>query len=321
MGSISEPKPEIYLLEEFPPTAVEYARTLFKTIEPNDPEINNWHQNATSILVREKTISAHDIQTASQLRAIGKQGVGIDIIDQEACAKRGIPVLNTPGANAQSVAELVLTLTMAVARQLRKITVTQASSSSQEVRKEHCSGMTIAGKTVGIVGMGNIGLAVARIFHGGLGCSIVAYDPFAPAGAWPDISHTRVNTLEDLLPHADVLTLHLPLTPETRNTISWLQLQSMKKDAILINAARGGIVNEEHLIKALNEGLLYGAGLDCHDDEPPTLQKHERLWATGKVISTPHIGATTTETQIHTATTALKRVYEYLTGLPPPGKA
>lgn len=309
MGSL-EPRPTIYLLESFPQAAVEHCRSLFNTVLHTDPEVNNWRENATAILVRESIISADDIAQAKNLRVIGKQGVGIDIIDQKACARRNIAILNTPGANAQSVAELVLALTMAVARQLRTIVVNQAAG--MEVRKEHCSGTTLHGKTVGIVGMGNIGLAVGRIFRGAFESPIFAYDPFAAKDAWPELDHTRVDNLEEMLPHVDVLTLHLPLTPKTRGFIGAPQLRKMKKNAILINAARGGIVNEEDLITALSEGSLHGVSLDCHVEEPPILGRYEKLWATGKVISTPHIGATTSETQIHTATTALNRVYNYL---------
>ncbi|KAL2821150.1 D-isomer specific 2-hydroxyacid dehydrogenase [Aspergillus granulosus] len=310
MGSTG-PRPTIYLLEQFPPAAVQHCQSLFNTVLSTDAEVKNWRENATAILVREVTISADDISQAKKLKAIGKQGVGIDIIDQDACAQRGIAILNTPGANAQSVAELVLSLTMAVARQLRTIVVNQAAN--LEVRKEHCFGTTLQGKTIGIVGMGNIGLAVGRMFRGAFNSPILAHDPFAPKDAWSDLYHTRVDEFADMLPHVDILTLHLPLTPKTRNFIAAPQIRKMKKNAILINAARGGIINEEDLINALNEGLLYGVGLDCHDEEPPTLGRYSKLWASGRVISTPHIGATTSETQIHTATTALNRVYEYLT--------
>lgn len=311
MGSIGAVKPTIYLLEVFPPKAVEYCQQYFHTILPTDPEITNWKQNATAILVREKIISSEDINGAPNLRVIGKQGVGIDIIDQDACSARGIPILNTPGANAQSVAELVLALTLAVARQLGSIAVKQAAG--REVRKEHCSGLMITGKTIGVIGMGNIGLAVARIFQNAFGVNVYAYDPFAPRDAWQDVAHTRVQEVAELLPYVDILTLHLPLNEGTRDLIAWPQLQAMKHDAILINAARGGIVNEIDLLRALQEGVIGGAGLDCHNTEPPVLKKYEKFWATGRVISTPHIGATTKETQVHTATTALNRVYEYLT--------
>ncbi|KAH7138451.1 D-3-phosphoglycerate dehydrogenase-like protein [Dendryphion nanum] len=306
-------KSNIYLLEQFPPQAIQHCQSLFNTILPDDPEIENWRENADSILVREKIISAEDIAKARRLRAIGKQGTGIDIIDQDACAKHGISILNTPGVNAQSVAELVLSLTMAIARQLRDISVKQAAG--LEVRKEHCCGTTLIGKTVGIVGMGNIGSAVARMFRGAFGASIYACDPFAPDDIWTDIPHSRVRNWEEMLPHVDVLTLHVPLNAETRGLVGAVQLRSMRPGSILINVARGGIVNENDLIIALEEGWIYGAGLDCHEEEPPTLQKYERLWATGKVVSTPHIGATTAETQVLTSTAAIDRVFKYLNSL------
>ena len=310
MGSIT-PKPTIYLLEVFPPKAVEYCQQRFHTILPTDPEVDHWREKASAILVREKTISAEDINSAPNLRVIGKQGVGIDIIDQDACDARGIPILNTPGANAQSVAELVLALTLAVARQLGPIVSKQAVG--KEVRKEHCSGLMLTGKTIGVIGMGSIGLAVAQMFQGAFNVKVYAYDPFAPMDAWGDVPHMRVQEVAKLLPHVDVLTLHLPLNKDTRNLIAWPQLKVMRSDSILINAARGGIVKEDDLLRALQEGVIAGAGLDCHKTEPPVLKDYEEFWATGRVISTPHIGATTKETQVHTATTALDRVYKFLT--------
>lgn len=305
-------KPNIYLLEAFPSEAVRYCQERFETILPSDPEVNNWHSNAQSILVREKIISAEDIAKAQKLRAIGKQGTGIDIIDQEACAKRRIPILNTPGVNAQSVAELVMALTMGVKRQLRTISVRQTAGI--EVRKEHCLGTMMTGRSIGIIGMGAIGTAVARMFAGAFGCPVYAYDPYAAADAWSDIVHTRVSDFEEMLPHVDMLTMHIPLTANTRGLIAMPQLRKMRGSAVLINVARGGIVNEDDLVQALEEGIIAGAGLDCHEDEPPVLGKYERLWATGKVISTPHIGATTAETQVRTATAAMDNVYGFLMG-------
>jgi phosphoglycerate dehydrogenase-like enzyme len=305
-------KPTMYLLEKFPEGAVKYCQTLFTTILPNDPEVENWRDNADAILVREKIISATDIASARKLRAIGKQGTGIDIIDIKACEKRGIRICNTPGVNAQSVAELVLALTMSVARQLRTISVKQEAG--LEVRKEHCSGQVLTGKSIGILGMGAIGYAVAKMFRGAFNARVIAYDPFAPKNAWSDVAHTRVHKIEQLLLLVDVLTLHVPLNDDTRGLIGAKQLAALKADAILINVARGGIVDEDALIKELESGRLFGAGLDCHEKEPPTLQMYEALWKTGRVVSTPHIGATTKETVVKTATAAIDNVYNYLTG-------
>ncbi|KAH8168287.1 d-isomer specific 2-hydroxyacid dehydrogenase, NAD binding domain-containing protein [Sarocladium implicatum] len=304
-------KPNMYLLEDFPAEAVEYCQTLFDTVLPTDAKVHRWRENADAILVRELIISAKDIQSAKRLRAIGKQGTGIDIIDQDACAERDIPILNTPGVNAQSVAELVMTLTMAVKRQIRSISIKQAQGT--EVRKEHCSGTMMTGKAIGILGMGAIGTAVARMFQGAFQCKVYAYDPFAPANAWADIPHHRVTDFNEMLPFVDMLTLHVPLNKQTRGLIGMAQLKAMKREAVLINVARGGIVVEDDLITALEQDEIAGAGLDCHDEEPPTLARYERLWKTEKVISTPHIGATTVETQVTTATAAMNNVFKYLT--------
>lgn len=236
--------------------------------------------------------------------------LGIDKIDATACRERDIKIFNTPGVNAQAVAETVLTLTMSVARQVGHITASQ--SHGKAIPKETCSGLIISGKTIGIVGMGNIGQKVARIFQGGLGCSVIAYDPLLPADAWADIPHTRAKTIEQVLEASDVLTLHIPLLPQTRNLISYPQLSQMKRNAIVINTARGGIINEADLEKALKEGLIFGAGLDCHEQEPPTQERYGGLWETGRVVSTPHIGAATGQTQMETAMAAVDRLAEYI---------
>ncbi|KAK5688052.1 hypothetical protein LTS10_000030 [Elasticomyces elasticus] len=307
---VSVSKPKLYLLEEFPPAAIKHAESLFDIVLPTDPRVHEWRQEADAILVRELVVSREDIEDAPKLRAIGKQGTGIDIIDQDACAERNIPILNTPGVNAQSVAELVLTLTMAVARQVRNISVRQASG--EEVRKEHCCGITMFRKPIGIVGMGAIGTAVARIFQGAFQSTVYACDPFAPADAWSDIRHVRANSVEDMLPHVEMLTIHVPLNASTRDMISLKQMKKMRKSAVLINVARGGIVNERDLADALRQHLLFGAGLDCHEEEPPILSRYRNLWETGRVVSTPHIGATTADTQVETATAAIDRVHRYL---------
>jgi phosphoglycerate dehydrogenase-like enzyme len=160
--------------------------------------------------------------------------------------------------------------------------------------------------------MGNIGQRVAKIFQGGLGCDVVAYDPLLPADAWSDIPHTRAKTLEQVLQTSDVVTLHIPLLPQTRNLIAYPQISQMKRNAILINTARGGIINEEDLERALSENLIFGAGLDCHEQEPPTQERYGGLWATGRVVSTPHIGAATAQTQMETAMAAIDRLAEYI---------
>ncbi|KAE8381742.1 hypothetical protein BDV26DRAFT_301015 [Aspergillus bertholletiae] len=255
----AETKPIVYVLDTFPPQAIEYAKTLFSIVQPQDEEFKNWRQNARALLVRSSYVTADDIASCPNLIAIGKHGVGIDKIDQHACSQRGIKILNTPGANARDVGELVVALALSVARGIRSITSRQML---KPVPKESCNGLTLYQKTIGVIGMGNIGRTVAEIFRGGFNVSIVAYDAYMPDDVWPHIPHTRAKSVHEVLVQADVLSIHVPLTTETRGMISYPQIRAMKPDAILINAARGGIVNEADLTRALSEGHLWGAGLD-----------------------------------------------------------
>jgi len=302
-------KPTLYIIDKFPPAAIKYARSLFNVVLPEDEEFRDWRENATAILIRNSYLTAEDISRCPKLVAVGKHGVGIDKLDQSACAARGIKILNTPGANARAVAELVLTLTMTVARQIRSITIRQTLA---PVPKESCSGLTLYRKRIGILGMGHIGRTVAEIFRGAFDADIIAYDPFMPENAWPHIIHSRAKTYEEVIAVSDVLTVHMPLTPETRDLISYAELSRMKPTAILINAARGGIVNEHDLERALFEGLIWGAGLDCHNEEPPTKEKYSKMWENLNVVSTPHIGAATADTQLTCAKMAMDNVLEYL---------
>lgn len=308
VAPISNKKPTIYLLDNFDPAVHAFCEENFNTIDKAHPEHVNWRENAEYLLMKGSYLTGEDIAACKRLRAVGKQGVGIDKIDQAACAARGIRIFNTPGLNARTVAELTLALTMTVARQVSSIMTRQASGIL--VPKEKCSGLLLHNKTVGVLGMGHIGQAVARLFRGAMDAKLVAYDPFVPADAWSDLPHTRVQTLDELLEVSDVVTVHMPLTPDTVGLISYPQMQKMKDSAILINAARGGIINEKDLERALSERQIWGAGLDCHEQEPPSKERYGALWDLG-VVSTPHIGAATRETQALTGTAAARYVLEF----------
>ncbi|KAJ5682510.1 D-3-phosphoglycerate dehydrogenase [Penicillium macrosclerotiorum] len=302
-------KPTVYVLDKFNEQAIAHARTIFNAILPGDEGFSNWRQKASALLIRGSYLTAEDIASCPNLIAIGKHGVGIDKIDQTACAKRGIKICNTPGANARDVAELVLALSMTVARDIRSITSRQMT---RPVPKETCNGLTLHKKTLGIIGMGNIGRTVAEIFRGAFEADVVAYDVFMPDNAWPHIPHQRFDNVQEVIKRADVLSIHVPLNEETRDMISYREIKMMKSDAILINAARGGIVNEADLTMALSEGHLWGAGLDCHEQEPPTHDRYGALWENLNVVSTPHIGAATTQAQTASAMAAVNNLYEYL---------
>ncbi|KAK1722191.1 uncharacterized protein CLUP02_02919 [Colletotrichum lupini] len=301
-------KPTVYILDSFQPEIIDFCKQNFNAILPGQSEHANWKENARFLLVRNSRLTAEDIAACPHLLAIGKQGVGIDKIDAEACSRRGIKIFNTPGVNARAVAELVLALTTAVARQVGSITRKQTSGIL--VPKEKCSGIILHRKTIGVLGMGNIGKAVAQIFRGAFEADVVAYDPYLPNEAWSDIPHRRAQTVSDLLSVSDVVTVHMPLTSTTRDLMGYKQFKIMKRTAIVINTARGGIINECELEQALSEGLIWGAGLDCHEEEPPSREKYGSLWDVG-AVSTPHIGAATRETQVQTGMAAATKLFEY----------
>ncbi|KAF2161132.1 hypothetical protein M409DRAFT_28462 [Zasmidium cellare ATCC 36951] len=300
--------PTIYFVDEYHPEAVKYSQERAHTIVPGDPEHANWRQNAKYVLVGGTKFSRQDIASCPNLQAIGKRGTGIDKIDTVACKERGIKILNTPGINARAVAEMVLALTMSVAREVGRAAVKQQRG--ELVTRGQWSGLMLHNTTVGIIGMGNIGEQVARIFRGAFHAEVIAYDPYVATKAWKGIPHTRANTLDELLQAADVVTLHVPLLDSTRRLISYRELHLMKRNAIIINAARGGIVDERDLEQALREGLIWGAGLDCHEHEPPTKEHYAALWELG-VVSTPHIAAKTAQTQMNTAIAAVKQVIDF----------
>lgn len=306
-------RPTVYLLDYFIPDAELHARRLFNVVTKDSPKHDGWREKAEYLLVRSSALCAADIALCPNLRAIGKQGSGIDKIDEKACKARGIKIFNTPGVNAHAVAELVLALTMSVARDVPRIGVKQATG--LRVPKETCSGLVLHKKALGVIGMGHIGRTVAKMFYGAFESPIVAYDPFMPQAAWSDMPHVRANTLEEILRASDIVTIHVPLTNGTRDLISINEMSIMKPESILINASRGGIVNEADLETALAKGLIWGAGLDCHEQEPPSKEKYGRLWQQ-RVVSTPHIGAATAQTQTETAIAAMDALYKFAASSP-----
>jgi len=229
------------------------------------------------------------IEAAPRLRWVARAGAGLDNIDVAAAKERGIGVLNVPGANAVAVAELVFGLLLGL---LRKIPAADASLRRGEWEKSRFQGRELRGKTLGIVGLGKIGRAVAeraRAFE----MTCVGHDPLVPD---PDARALGVTPLpfDALLARAEILTLHAPMTPETRGLIGAAQIARMPKGAILVNAARGGLVDEPALVAALRSGHLSGAALDVFAEEPP---RDWTLVNLPNVVSTPHVGAATVEAQ------------------------
>jgi D-3-phosphoglycerate dehydrogenase len=225
------------------------------------------------------------IDVCPNLKVIVRGGAGLDTIDHEYARSRGITVMNTPLANGLSVAELALGYMFMLARSLYKATATMKAENWD---KKSFTGDEIGGKTLGIIGYGNIGHEVA-IRAAALGMNVIAYDPFVTSH-----NGAKMVTLDELLAEADYITLHLPKTKESANMLGAEQFARMKDGVRVINCARGGIVNEEALYEALTSGKVSGAALDVFAEEPPTDWKLLKL---DNVIASPHIGAGTREAQ------------------------
>lgn len=261
-------------------------------------------RGAAAVLVRGATRMTREVVTqADGLRAVSRAGSGVDNIDLDACRERGIAVFNTPGANATSVAEHAWSLILAVQRRLVPAAVSTAAGRWD---KQSFSGGEVRGKTLGVVGIGRVGSEVARL---GLafGCTVLVHDPYvAVAEALPGL--TSVD-LDALLARSDIVTLHVPLADQTRGLLDAQRIARMKPGAVLINCARGGLVDEAALERALVEGRLSGAGLDVFEREPPGELPLLRL---PQVVATPHVAASTPEAQLRAGVQAAEAVRDFL---------
>lgn len=307
---------KIYVLDPFYPTGVEYAEARADVVRWDDPRVKNWHEDADGVMIRMSRIGADDLARAKKLRVISKQGVGIENVDVAAAHARGIAVYRTPGVNKEAVAEMAMALALSVVR--RVIEFDRQIRSGAKVERADFLGRESWGKTVGIVGMGDIGSRIARKWHAAFDARIVAYDPYVEAGRWPDIPHQRAASLAELLPQVDILTLHLPFTRESHGMINAARLALMKPTAVVINTSRGGIVDEGALYQAISSGKLFGAGLDVFDVEPPTLDNP--LMRLPTVVATPHAAGGTYETQARSSLLVAEQLFEALAGGQPLGR-
>lgn len=265
---------------------------------------------ADGVIVRSETkITAELLQDPGKLRVIVRAGVGVDTIDVGAATRKGVLVMNTPGGNTVSTAEQTIALLMALSRHIPAADAHVRSAPAKWERTRFV-GTQLAGKTLGVIGLGRIGREVARRATG-LDMKVVGFDPFLAPAAAAQMGINAVGDLDSLLPQIDFLTVHTPLTEETRNLIGAAQITRMKKGVRLINCARGGIINESALAEGLQTRHVAGAALDVFVDEPPSAD-HPLLKAPG-IIFTPHLGASTTEAQASVANEAAQLVIDYLT--------
>nr|MDO8135229.1 hydroxyacid dehydrogenase [Candidatus Njordarchaeum guaymaensis] len=267
------------------------------TVNELDPAgLLNTVKDFDVLIVRSRTkVTAEVIQAGTKLKVIARAGVGLDNIDVNAAKNRNITVINAAEAPSVSVAELVFGLMLSLAR---SISTADAAMKEGKWLKHTLTGFELRGRRLGIVGFGRIGREVAKralSFEMKVSTYDVASSSYAGAkemGA--ETVATSRKGFEELLKTSDIITIHVPLLPETRNMFGEREFALMKKSAIIINASRGGIVDESALLKALKEGKLGGAGLDVFETEPP---KNLDLMKFQNVVSTPHIGAQTTEAQ------------------------
>lgn len=298
-------KPLIYVLDAFHQDAIALLQShpRFDIILPSDPtqQSHPWYHHANGVLVRADTrLTAEHFERTKDtklLRAVVKQGVGVDNIDLDAAKEAGVAVYNHPGINSEVVAEMNLALTLSLTRRVTELD--RRARRGERIVRNEVLGISLFRKTVGIVGMGNTGKATAKKWIGACEADIIAYQPSAPADVWDSegISHRRAQSLEELLREADVVSLHLPLSESTRGIVGAKELEMMKGTAVLVNTSRGGIVDEQALLQALKDKKIWGAVLDTTEVEPAHPDTHAEWFELDNVIITPHVGASTQEIQ------------------------
>ena len=246
----------------------------------------------SALVVRSQTkATARIIEAATKLRVIGRAGVGVDNVDVDTATKRGVIVMNTPGGNTISTAEHAFSLLMSLAR---KIPQAHASMKAGKWDRKSFEGTELYDKTLAILGMGRIGTEVARRAMA-FGMRVLAYDPYLSQSRARSLQVELVENLDEIIPRADFITMHMPATPETHHMLDAARLAKCKKGVRIINCARGGLVDEAALLEALTSGQVGGAALDVYEKEPPAAEFPLRDLP--NVVLTPHLGASTAEAQ------------------------
>lgn len=263
---------------------------------------------AQALIVRSRTrVTAELLGRTPRLEIVGRAGIGVDNIDVAAATDRGILVINAPLGNVRSTAEHTVGLIFALARRI--------PTADRAVRdgswKSGYEGIQLAGKRLGLIGAGKVGRQVAAM-AAGIGMDVVAHDPFLPKEAWRELGLRSVS-LHQLLETSDVVTVHIPLSDETRGLLGRAELARMRPDAFLVNCARGGLVDEAALAEALGHGRLAGAAVDVFDQEPPV---DSPLLDAPNIVLTPHVAASTREAQAQVSLDIARQIVDYFAGRP-----
>lgn len=269
-----------------------------------------------AIVLRNINVSAELMDKCKNLKVIGKHGVGCNTIDLNAAKERGVIVLNTPRANTNSVAELIVGEILDIARNITAAHNKSCAAEFRTIAPKEMTGIELSGKTLGLVGTGNIARRAAEILVGGFGMKVVAYDPYVSAEAMEKMGYQKYEDVGDMIAQADIVNISVPLTPGTKNLISGDVFDRFKPGAILVNAARGGIVNETDLYNALKTQKLRAAACDAFVSEPPTAQ-NTNLYELPNFVGTPHIGATTEEALERMGMEVVQEILNVLNGAEP----
>jgi D-3-phosphoglycerate dehydrogenase len=302
--------PKVLISDQMDPNAAEIFRAAGVEVDEitglSKDELKKIIGEYDGLAIRSSTkVTADLLDAATNLKVIGRAGIGVDNVDIPAATARGVVVMNTPFGNSITTAEHAIALMFALARELPEA---DASTQAGKWEKNRFMGVELTGKTLGLIGCGNIGSIVAE--RGlGLKMKVIAFDPFLTPERAIDIGVEKVE-LEQLLARADFITLHTPLTDQTRNILSRDNLAKTKPGVRIINCARGGLIDEAALKDGLESGHIAGAALDVFAEEPA---KANPLFGTRGLVATPHLGASTTEAQVNVAIQVAEQLSEYLT--------
>lgn len=287
------PKPIVLIAEELSPATVEALGPDFevRSVDGTDrPALLSALADASAVLIRSATnIDAEAIAAGKQLKVIARAGVGLDNVDIKSATEAGVMVVNAPTSNVVSAAELAIGHLLSLARHIPDA---NASAKSGEWKRSKFTGVELYEKTIGIIGLGRIGTLVAQRLAG-FGADLVAYDPYVTPARAQQLGVTMMS-LDELMAASDFITIHIPKTPETTGMIGTDQFALAKPNLRIVNASRGGIIDEDALYAALKSGRIAGAGLDVFVSEPPT---GSPLLTLDNIILTPHLGASTDEAQ------------------------
>jgi D-3-phosphoglycerate dehydrogenase len=309
-------KPVVFVPDKIADCGMELLETECECIAPwrgSKVSAEEALTKADAIIVRLFSVKGDALTTATRLKVIGKHGVGVDNIDVAAATARRIPVVFTPTANANAVAEHAVALMLALARHIGPAAAASKAGRFQD--RTQFDGVELAGKTLGVIGLGRIGGRVAQIGRFGFDMEVLGYDPFMNAANYDGPAKLE-SSLDSVLKKADFLSLHMPLTNETRHLLNTERLKLLKPNCRVINTSRGAVIDEQALAQTLSEGRIGGAALDVFDQEP--LPTDHVFLRTPNLLLTPHISSSTRESLDRMARDSAQGVLDVLHGKPTP---